>query len=272
MLGWLRNQGSLIAAPRVFAPKDPYLSSYSCAIVALRSALGDGNFQRELVDHFVALVGDNESVAEENPEQAVGGDRVGLRHYDHTGFQHLLERFGGDMLGDNVRLVSDEIDAMALRRPRLHTLVTEELAGPADLLAGPAGRDLGDDLLVTGQRDLVPEFPHHLGRLAQANRRADLCGVTAIAGGELHVDDVALFEHAARRARIAEHQRRIFHRRRANDEEVDVAAALQDGGAGGRTQLVFLHAWFRARDHRMHGVLAELAGLAHAVELLLAVD
>ena len=79
-------------------------------------------------------------------------------------------------------------------------------------------------------------------------------------------------QHAAGRARIAEDQRRIVHRGRADDEEVDVAAAFQDGGAGCGAQLVFLHARLGARHHRLHGVLAQHAGLAHAVELLGAVD
>ena len=65
--------------------------------------------------------------------------------------------------------------------------------------------------------------------------------------------------------------RRIGHRRRADDEEVDVAAAVEDGGAGRGAQLVFRHAGLGARDHRLHGALAQHAGLAHAVELLLAV-
>ena len=42
--------------------------------------------------------------------------------------------------------------------------------------------------------------------------------------------------------------------------------------AAAALHLVFLHAGLGARDHRLHRVLAELAGLAHAVELLLGVD
>ena len=80
-----------------------------------------------------------------------------------------------------------------------------------------------------------------------------------------------LGELAAGRPRIAEHHRRIRHRGRADDEEVDVAAAFQDGGAGRGAQLVFGDARLGARRHRVHGVLAQLAGHAHAVELFVAV-
>ena len=42
--------------------------------------------------------------------------------------------------------------------------------------------------------------------------------------------------------------------------------------AAAALQLVFLHAGLGARDHRLHRVLAQHAGLAHAVELFLGVD
>ena len=66
--------------------------------------------------------------------------------------------------------------------------------------------------------------------------------------------------------------RRVGHRRGPDDEEVDVAAAVEDGGAGGGAQLVFRHAGLGARDHRFHRALAQHAGLAHAAKLFLAVD
>ena len=42
----------------------------------------------EIVHHLVALVGHDEGVAEEDAEQAVGRDRVGLGHDDHAGLEH----------------------------------------------------------------------------------------------------------------------------------------------------------------------------------------
>src|ERR1700730_16315887 len=72
-------------------------------------------------------------------------------------------------------------------------------------------RDLGNYFLVAGQRDFVPEFLHHLGRLADANRRADLRGVAAEACRPLHIYDVALLQPAARRPRVAQNLRRIRH-------------------------------------------------------------
>jgi hypothetical protein len=73
-------------------------------------------------------------------------------------------------------------------------------------------------------------------------------------------------------ARVAENHRRVRHRGRADDEKVDVAAALEDGGAGRRAQLVLLHPGTRPRHHRVHRVAAQPARRAHAIELLRAVD
>ena len=114
------------------------------------------------------------------------------------GLSTMSNVFAPHVLGGDVRIVGDEVDAVALGRPRLHAVVAEEFARRRACSRRLAGRDLGDDLLVAGQRDLVPELAHHVGRLAERDRRADLRGVAAIAGGQLHVDDVALLEHAAR--------------------------------------------------------------------------
>src|SRR5262245_22306084 len=155
---------------------------------AISSPPSDGNLQREIVNHFVTLVGHDEGVAEEDAEQAVRRDRVGLGHDDHAGLEDFLKRLGGDVLGDHVRLVGDEIDAVHLRRTRLVAVVAEEAARLPHILDRLAGRDLGDDLLVARQRDLLPEIAHHVIWLAHANGRADLGGVAAIAGGKLHND------------------------------------------------------------------------------------
>src|SRR6185437_2443578 len=169
-------------------------------------------------------------------------------------------------------VVGNEIDAVTLRRARLHAVIAEELAGRAHRFGRPAGRDFGDDLVVAGQRDLIPELAHHVGRLAEADRRAYLRGVAAIAGRQLHVDDVALPQDAAGRAWVAEDQSRVRHRRRADDEEVNVAAPIHDGGARRGAQFVFFRTRLGARDHRFHRALAQNARLAHAVELFRAMD
>src|SRR3954451_1220754 len=127
----------------------------SAVVTTFGSTLRNRDFEREVVAHLVALVGDDEGMAEENAEHAVGGNRIGLRHDDHAGLEHLFERLRRNMLGDDVRLIGDEVDAVALGRARLDALVAEELAGLPDLLAGVAGTNLGDDLLVAGQRDLI---------------------------------------------------------------------------------------------------------------------
>ena len=98
-----------------------------------------------------------------------------------------------------------------------------------------------------------------------------ICRVAAIAGGELHVDDVAFLQHARRGTRIAEDLRGVCHRGGADDEKIDVAAAFQDRGAGCGPQLILRHAGSRALNHRIHGVLAQLPGLADAVEFFIAV-
>src|SRR5437899_3570825 len=92
-----------------------------------RLAFRDRDLQREIVDHLVPGVGHDEGVAEKDPERAVGRDRVRLRHDDHAGLKHHVDLFTLYMLGADMRVVGDEIDAVALRRPRLHALVAEEL-------------------------------------------------------------------------------------------------------------------------------------------------
>ena len=46
-------------------------------------------------------------------------------------------------------------------------LSRKNLARVPHVLGRLAGRDLGDDLLVARQRDLLPELAHHVGRLAE---------------------------------------------------------------------------------------------------------
>src|SRR5437660_814404 len=168
----------------------------------------------------------------------------------------ICRQLGVHVLAEHVRAVGDQIDAMRMDRARLHALLAEEFSRLADRLERIARSDLGRHLLEAGQRDFLPEALHHVGRPADADRRADLRGVAAVTGRDFHVDDVALLQHASRRARIAEHQRGLLHRGRADDEEIDVTAALEDCGAGRRAQLIFGDAGPRARHHRVHGVLA----------------
>src|SRR3954464_11762162 len=54
----------------------------SAGITTAASTLRNRDFEREIVDHLMTLVGDNEGMAEENTEQAVGGNRIGLGHDD----------------------------------------------------------------------------------------------------------------------------------------------------------------------------------------------
>src|SRR6188472_2888896 len=100
--------------------------------------------------------------------------------------------FCGNVLGTDVRVVGDEVDAVALCRSRLIPVIAKEPAGEPHGLDRLSGRDLGDDAPIAGQHDLVPEFLHRLGWLADAYGRADLRGVAAIARGEFHVDDIPL--------------------------------------------------------------------------------
>ena len=135
------------------------------------------DLQRKIVDHLVAFVGHDKSVAEENAEQPVRRDRIGLGHDDHAGLEHFLEFFRADVLGDDMRLVGDEIDAVALRRPRLVAVVAEKFAGLPHVLRGLAGRDLGDDLVVAGQRDRRPRIsaPSRSARRGRSASRSARC-------------------------------------------------------------------------------------------------
>jgi hypothetical protein len=177
-----------------------------------------------------------------------------------------------DAVRVDVRVVGDEVDGVRVQRPRLHAAGAEQLAGGVHAVERAARADGLDHRLVRRDRGVLPEPPHRLRRLAQAYRRADLRGVAAVAGGDLHDHDVAVGEPAGARPRVAEDHRRVGHRRRADDQEVDLAAAVEDRVRRGRRELVLGHAGRGPLDERLHGRLAEPPGGAHAVELLLAVD
>src|SRR5262249_59380357 len=87
-------------------------------------------------------------------------------------------------------------------------------------------------------RGLSEEARPPRGRFAQETRRADLRAVATITGGELHDHDIAVFERPARRPRIAEDQRWIFHGGRADDREVEIASPFENGATGGGFELV----------------------------------
>src|SRR5213076_2116690 len=111
---------------------------------------------------------------------------------DHAGLEHLVDLVGLGALGENVRLIGHDVDAVHLRRTRLHAALAKEATGEAHIVGGVAGFDLGDDLAIAGQRDLIPEFAHHVGGGPDRNGRADLGREAVVAGGELHIDDVAV--------------------------------------------------------------------------------
>jgi hypothetical protein len=67
------------------------------------------NLSGNLSATTLPAVGHNESVAEENAEQAV-------RNYRHAGLDDLLEFFGGNVFGDDLLSVGDEVDAVACVR------------------------------------------------------------------------------------------------------------------------------------------------------------
>src|SRR5262252_4785904 len=235
-------------------------------------SLSHRQLKRELIDHLVTVRRDDEGMAEKNPEQAVRRDRVGLRHSHHAGLEYLvvLARLGA--FGEYMRGGANDVDAVDLGRTRLHAVLAKELCCDAHIVDRIARFDLGNDALVAGQSDLVPEFLYYVGRLADADRRADLRRVAPIAGRKLHNDDVAVAKLALGRAWIAEEHGRIRHRGRTDNQEIDVAAAPQDGGAGGAAEIGFGRAGLCRRHHRLHGVLAQQPGAPHTVKLGLALD
>src|SRR5262245_59495142 len=169
-----------------------------------------------------------------------------------------------------MRLGADEIDAVNMNWAGLRTLLAVQATGGAHLLQIVPWSCRGDHALETRQHDVVEEATNFCRRLANANRRADLRAVTAIAGSKLHNNDIDLFEHAAGRTRVTEDHRRIFHRRRADDCEIDVAATFEDGTGCGGFELVFGDARTTPVRQRSQRILAELARLTDALKLLVA--
>src|SRR6266404_5183065 len=128
----------------------------------------------------------------------------------------------------------------------------------------------GNHFFEAGEDDVVEEASDFSRWLTQANRRADLRAVAAVAGRKLHDDNVALAEHATRWPGIAEDQRGISHRRRTDDREVDVSAAFENGAGCGGFELVFGHARFAACGQSLHRGFTQFSRLTDALKLFVA--
>src|SRR6266542_3983592 len=128
----------------------------------------------------------------------------------------------------------------------------------------------GDHLLESRKNDVVEEAANLFRRLAYADRRADLRAVTAITGSKLHDDDIAVAEYAAGGTRIAENQCGIFHRRRADDCEINISAAFEDRAGCSGLELIFRYAGTTARSKRLHRRFTESSRFADALKLLFA--
>ena len=76
------------------------------------------HFPRITINTLRLAVGDDERVAEEDAEHAVGGDGVGLYDQHHAGLEHPLVLFGLDVVGEDMRLGADEVDAVNVDRLR----------------------------------------------------------------------------------------------------------------------------------------------------------
>src|SRR5262249_57779142 len=72
----------------------------------------DRDLEREFVDHFVTILGNDKSVAEKNAEHAIGGDRIGLGHDHHAPLKHPLEFFFPDMFCAHLRLFVGQHDSL----------------------------------------------------------------------------------------------------------------------------------------------------------------
>src|SRR6266545_1548533 len=133
-----------------------------------------------------------------------------------------------------------------------------------------AGPRYGDHLLESRQNDVIEEPAYLFWRLAYTNRRADLRAVTAITGGKLHDDNIAVAEYAAGGAGVAEDQRGIFHRRRSDDREVHIASAFEDSARRSGFELIFGYAGTAARRQSLHRRFTEFARFADTLKLLFA--
>ena len=128
----------------------------------------------------------------------------------------------------------------------------------------------GNHFFKAGQDDVVEEAAYLFRRLADTNRRADLRAIAAVTGGKFHNDDIAVAEHATRRTRIAEDQCRIFHRRRADDREVDITAAFENRARCGGFELVFGHAGSATVCRALAARFTQFSRLTDALKLFVA--
>ena len=120
----------------------------------------------------MAAFSDNESVAKENPEHSVGGDRIGLGHDYHAGLKHFLEFFrdkgyqsrptqvhGIDIVTDKPHVFAERTEADEADRILKPGMII--MAEPNPITAdGMFGIFLGHTFIVTADgHECVDNFP-----------------------------------------------------------------------------------------------------------------
>ena len=172
-----------------------------------------------------------------------------------------------DGLDRHIRGMAREVDAVQDRRPRLIPVLPEEPGLLANRFERVPRAQFGREEVETGQDDLVEHPPHLIGGGSDADRHAHLGGVALVAGGELVQDQVAPLHAARRGAGVAEDHPGPVHRGRADDQEVDLAAAFEDRARRGGLERVLRHARLGRLDHRQERRGAEVAGPPHPLQL-----
>src|SRR5262245_55599266 len=145
------------------------------------------------------------------------------------------------MVGEDMGFGANKIDAVNVDGSRLHSFLPIKAGGLDELVQMMTCSRYIHHALEARQHDLIEETPHLRWRLAQTNRRADLRTVASVTCGKLHDHHVAVFERTAGGSRVAEDQRGIFHGRRADDREIEIASPFENGASGSGFELIFGH-------------------------------
>src|SRR5258707_14065807 len=158
--------------------RDPSLIAGSCTDVRTIAPPIAASHHHQIpwkrINAFAPCFGHNEGVPKEDAEIAVHRDRVRLGHEHHAGAKYLFECLAVNAVGEDMRPVGDEVDAVGMDRSRLPAFLAEEFSDRPYSLDMRTRPELGRHVPERRHRYLVPEPPDRIGRRAEADGRADL--------------------------------------------------------------------------------------------------
>ena len=175
-------------------------------------------------------------------------------------------------LDRDIRRVAHQVQAVQDGRARLIAALPEKLGPLPDRLERVPRAELVREEVEPRQHHLVEHPAHLIGGRPDADGDPGLGRVPFIAGGDFIQDQVSPQQPARRGPRVAEDHPRAVHRRRPDDQEIDLSPALEDRVRRRGFQGVLRHPRPRGVDHGLERRRAEIAGPADPLQFGGALD